>query len=173
MAYIENPIVEGKDFESVMNDINGNFSEIPNLYISNQYYNYQKLGELYLKGKPIIEQIFNVKDTITCSDIAIHVKGTLGANSQVMANSAHICTYSGSERSINYFRFFHACDINGTVISFNDGMENEVIYIRDNLLNISLYHYNGGSGGSATNSDLTVTLYGKKFDKAMCNLINA
>ena len=25
MAYIENPIVEGKDFESVMNDVNGNF----------------------------------------------------------------------------------------------------------------------------------------------------
>lgn len=31
MAYVENPIVEGKDFESISTDVNGNFEDIKNL----------------------------------------------------------------------------------------------------------------------------------------------
>lgn len=47
MAYVENPIVEGKDFESVMGDVNGNFSELKQEVFDKGVF--RKIGEYKFK----------------------------------------------------------------------------------------------------------------------------
>lgn len=51
MAYIENPIVENKDFKSIVTDVNGNFSEIRK-EIDLQLGAWEKIGEVNIVGKP-------------------------------------------------------------------------------------------------------------------------
>lgn len=51
MAYIENPIVEGKDFKSVRDDVNGNFEEIKK-YLSTEIGIWEKIGEVRITGLP-------------------------------------------------------------------------------------------------------------------------
>lgn len=49
MAYVENPIVEGKDFESVMNDVNGNFEFLKDDVNNLKQKPFTKIGEYEFK----------------------------------------------------------------------------------------------------------------------------
>lgn len=51
MAYVENPIIEGKDFKSVAKDVNGNFDDLKK-YIDANIATWEKIGEVNIVGSP-------------------------------------------------------------------------------------------------------------------------
>lgn len=53
MAYVENPIVEGKDFESIATDVNGNFEDIKNEISQTRqaFSEWEFIGETDIVGK--------------------------------------------------------------------------------------------------------------------------
>ena len=58
MAYIENPMVEKKDFKSIATDINGNFSEVRK-EIDLQLGTWEKIGEVNIVGKPTTNYVYS------------------------------------------------------------------------------------------------------------------
>ena len=107
MAYVENPIVTGKDFESVMDDVNGNFSEIKT-NIDQNFGKWELVGEINISGTPT--NFTNNTTTargeicgyIECNGImydklCIVVSGTIGDN--VIFKSGMGCGGAG----VNYY----------------------------------------------------------------------
>jgi hypothetical protein len=99
MAYVENPIVEGKDFEATANDVNGNFSEL-----RNETGVWEKIGEIRISGLPpvgfpdIVKSLGNPCGSIGCDGklyekIYLTVKGTLP--STVKLKTAMSAKYEG------------------------------------------------------------------------------
>lgn len=174
MAYIENPIVEGKDFESVMNDVNGNFGEIKT-DIEQNLGKWECIGEASISGVPdFISSYSNSKKclgglccSIDCNGlkyekIYLIANGTKGSNVYIKTNFA--TSFEGEAYypdiiSSNTFSAYFNVGEN----KFATGVNTDYYYLYNQVIDDKFkifWFYNENT--TPDTSDMTFKLYGLK-----------
>ena len=176
MSYIENPIVEGKDFESTAKDVNGNFTDINDRFINNSFATYEKIGETRVtgtSGKWNIPCVANKYETLI-----IIARGTLGAYSKIITADDYNLD---SDKYSNFFSNSNTTGISagvyktGVYINSGDSFSKANVLYRNVDSNcddfpIRLERYSSSSY-TQTDSDIVFELYGIKRPKILLDAL--
>ena len=171
MDYVENPIVEGKDFESTAKDVNGNFEYLKYNYFS-AWEEYGETSYTFTVSAPGTSPqrigTIPVGDTTEYDEIYVVSEGSLGENTKIDFGrylpeaGDYRCQRTSANNRIRY-----VIGTDGQALS----VENGVIYrVNGGIPLMGAKISSDSSAKTPTESNLTVKVYVKKLPQSTLDL---